>query len=102
MLLNDVQFVEAARALAERTMQAATMTTRSACGGASKNACRGRRPMKSSSVLAEMLAANVALPADEAAARAYLASGESLRDEQIPLARTCGVVASGGVDDESQ
>ena len=86
VLLNDVQFVEAARALAERAVKR---------GGDDAGRlrwafeeCVSRPPTEAElAVLTKSLARERAhYGKDESAARKYLASGESLRDETIPVA----------------
>jgi hypothetical protein len=86
VLLNDVQFVEAARAFAARAV------SKSADDGArlrwAFQECVSRPPTEEElAVLRDALSRErERYAADEAAARAYLASGESPRDEAIPLA----------------
>lgn len=86
VLLNDVQFVEASRALAERMIKHSDDdATRLRWGF---EACTSRPPTDEELVvLAELLGRERArYAANEAAAIEYLASGESVRDEQIPPA----------------
>jgi hypothetical protein len=86
VLLNDVQFVEASRALAERIVQQSNDDAARLRWGFEE--CTSRPPTDEELVvLAEMLRRERArYAADGAAATAYLANGESLRDEQIPSA----------------
>jgi hypothetical protein len=86
VMLNDVQFVEAARAFAERAL------SKSPDDGArlrwAFEECVSRPPTDEELVvLSEALSRERRrYAADEAAARGYLASGESPRNETIPLA----------------
>ncbi|HEX4131728.1 MAG TPA: DUF1553 domain-containing protein [Pirellulales bacterium] len=86
VLLNDVQFVEASRALAERIM-AHGKTDDGRLRWAFEE-CLSRRPNETElSVVAKALGRERArYAADESAARAYLANGESPRDQSIPAA----------------
>jgi hypothetical protein len=86
VLLNDVQFVEAARAFAERTIKHADED--SARLRWAFEECVSRPPTDAElAVLAKSLARErVRYAKDEAAAKEYLANGESLRDESIPIA----------------
>ena len=104
VLLNDVQFVEAARAFAERIVEHAATTTTIGCGGRLRNACRGRRREAELDVLdrGARSANGSAMRPTKPAAREYLADGESPRDEAIPVGRACGVGAGGGAADESE
>ena len=83
VLLNDVQFVEASRALAERMIKHSNDDTARLRWGFEE--CTSRPPSEE-----ELVVLAVALgrerqryATDEAAAEAYLASGESVRDEAI-------------------
>lgn len=86
VLLNDVQFVEASRAFAERIL------ARSAGDDVKLRwafeECASRLPTERElEVLVGLLQRERdRYAADQAAARAYLSSGESPRDEQIPVA----------------
>lgn len=83
MLLNDVQFVEAARVLAERLLAAAADDDARLRHAFLATLSRPRR--RGGAVLSRTLARERARYArDEAAARALLAAGESPRDERIP------------------
>jgi hypothetical protein len=86
VLLNDVQFVEASRALAERMLKHDDNDAARLRWGFEE--CVSRVPTEEElAVLAGALSRErLRYAADERAARAYLASGESLRDEQIPPA----------------
>jgi hypothetical protein len=86
VLLNDVQFVEASRALAEQILKHGDDDVARLQWGFEE--CTSRQPTEEELiVLAEMLGRERArYAADEPAALAYLASGESLRDEKIPPA----------------
>lgn len=85
VLLNDVQFVEASRALAERMLKHGDDDDARLRWGFEE--CTSRVPTDEELVvLAEMLGRERArYAADESAAREYLASGESPRNEEIPL-----------------
>ncbi|WP_428306610.1 PSD1 and planctomycete cytochrome C domain-containing protein [Lacipirellula sp.] len=86
VMLNDVQFVEATRALAERMIgHGGDDATRLRWGF---EECTSRAPTDEELVvLAEMLGRERSrYAADEPAAKEYLTGGESVRDEQIPLA----------------
>lgn len=83
VLLNDVQFVEASRALAERMIKHSDNDAARLRWGFEE--CTSRPPTEE-----ELVVLAVALgrerqrySTDEAAAKAYLASGESVRDKQI-------------------
>ena len=70
---------------ADRARSRATM--RCGCGGRLRNACRGRRRTRSWPCWLRALSRErQRYAADEAAARTYLANGESPRDESIPVA----------------
>jgi hypothetical protein len=86
VLLNDVQFVEAARAFAERAIKHAGDDAERL--GWAFQECVSREPTDAESkVLHRALERERArYAADENAARAFLANGESLRDETIPAA----------------
>jgi hypothetical protein len=86
VLLNDVQFVEASRGLAERMVKQSGDDAARLRWGFKE--CTSRPATDEELVvLAEMLGRERArYAADEGAAVEYLASGESLRDEQIPPA----------------
>jgi hypothetical protein len=86
VMLNDVQFVEAARALAERAIWHAEED--SARLRWAFQQCTSRPPTEAEfAVLEKALSRERArYAADEEAARAYLASGESPRDQRIPPA----------------
>jgi hypothetical protein len=86
VLLNDVQFVEAARAFAERILgQSGEDDVRLRWAF---EECVSREPTDAErAVLAGALSRERRrYAADEAAAREYLANGESPRDERIPVA----------------
>jgi hypothetical protein len=86
VLLNDVQFVEATRALAERMIEHGQGDAQRMRWGFEE--CLSRLPSDEElAVLERALARERARYAnDEAAAREYLANGESPRDERIPPA----------------
>jgi len=86
VLLNDVQFVEAARAFAQRILQRDGDDASRLRWGFVQ--CVSRPPSDAElAVLQGALARERRRYAsDEAAARAFLAVGESLRDERIPAA----------------
>ncbi len=99
VLLNDVQFVEAARGLAERALTRATRASRREgereSGGDDVaglqwvfEECLSRVPTEQElGVLAGTLARERArYRGNEAAARSFLAAGESPRDERLPVA----------------
>jgi hypothetical protein len=86
VLLNDVQFVEAARAFAERVAHHSGDDTKRLAWAFEE--CISRPPTEEELVvLAEALSRERRRYAsDEAAALAFLANGESPRDETIPAA----------------
>lgn len=86
VLLNDVQYVEAARAFAERIVNHTTDDPERLKWAFEE--CVSRPPSEQElAVLSHALSRERArYQADEAAARAYLANGESPRDEGIPVA----------------
>jgi len=86
VLLNDVQFVEAARAFAERAIAHGDEDAERLRWAFQE--CVSRPPSEEELVvLSDALERERArYAADEAAARAYLANGESPRNEQIPAA----------------
>jgi hypothetical protein len=86
VLLNDVQYVEAARAFAERIVSHADQDADRLRWAFLE--CVSRPPSDAEfAVLSRALQRERAhYSADESAARAYLAMGESPRDETIPLA----------------
>lgn len=86
VLLNDVQFVEANRALAEQILRHGEDDAARLRWGFEQ--CTSRLPTDEEFVVlaAALSRERRRYEGDEAAARAYLASGESLRDESIPPA----------------
>jgi hypothetical protein len=86
VLLNDVQFVEAARAFAERIIARSEHEADRLRWAFAE--CTSRPPTdKEFAVLKNALARERArYAADETAARRYLANGESPRNENIPVA----------------
>jgi mono/diheme cytochrome c family protein len=86
VMLNDVQFVEAARAFAERIFRSADKDRERIVWAFEE--CLSRPPQDEELALVEQTyrreQARYARAPD--AARKFLASGESLRDERIPLA----------------
>jgi hypothetical protein len=86
VLLNDTQFVEAARAFAERMIgQPGDDPARLRWAF---EECVSRKPTDAElAVLTNTLARErTHYKTDQAAAEKYLATGESLRDEKIPVA----------------
>ena len=86
VMLNDVQFVEAARAFAERIVHSAE-DDRGRIAWAFEE-CLSRPPEEEELALVEKTyrREQARYAKDPEAARKFLASGESPRDEQIPLA----------------
>ena len=85
-LLNDVQFVEASRALAERIVHHSGEDANRLRWAFEE--CLSRPPSEEelAVVSGALQRERARYAADEAAARAYLAAGESPRDETIPVA----------------
>src|SRR5262249_28324748 len=84
VLLNDVQFVEASRAFAERMLhRSGTDTDRIRWGF---EECLSRPPSDAElqTLTRALIRERSRYQSDEKLARAYLGAGESPRDEQIP------------------
>jgi hypothetical protein len=86
VMLNDVQFVEAARALAERAIRNGEEDVARLRWAFQE--CTSRPPTKAELAVLEKTLSRERdrYQANEASAVAYLASGESPRDQRIPAA----------------
>jgi hypothetical protein len=86
VLLNDVQFVEASRAFAERIIAHSEHDAERLCWAFAETVSRRPSEAEVTVLMKALKRERARYVSDEAAARTYLANGESPRNEQIPLA----------------
>jgi len=84
VLLNDVQFVEAARALAERILHRAGTDAARLAWAFEEVTSRAPEPAEAEVLLRTLARERARFAAEPEAARRVLASGESPRDESLP------------------